>query len=173
MARSNDTGCQSLSGRLRRHSRTAMPDRTGHANVIASLTGCLTIAERGKFSEQYQYSINWRRGWDSNPRRTHRFKRALIQVDSPDLLPMRIGHGAVALDVSDDLPVIVADLQAPLVARIINVTDLLPMRVGDVVARRGRGGRATVSFSLRTALIVSPAQSPPSFSSSWSRAFLS
>ena len=63
--------------------------------------------------------------------------------DSPvyrqDLLAVRVRHGAVALDISDDAAGGVPNLEPPPVARIINVTDLLPMRVGDVVARRGRG----------------------------------
>lgn len=34
-------------------------------------------------------------------------------VDAADLLPMRVRHGAVALDVPDDLPVIVQNLKPP------------------------------------------------------------
>ena len=56
----------------------------------------------------------------------------------------RIGHGAVALDIADDLPVILANLQALPAARIINVSDFLPMRVHDVGARRGRGRRCAI-----------------------------
>ncbi len=45
----------------------------------------------------------------------------LIQVDLCDLLPMRIGHGAVALDVPDDAAGRVPNLDAPPVARIVNI----------------------------------------------------
>ena len=50
---------------------------------------------------------------------------------------MRVRHGAVALDVSDDAAGSVPNLDAPPVAGIINVSDFLPMRVHDVGARRG------------------------------------
>ncbi len=65
-------------------------------------------------------------------------------IPGPDLLPMRIGHGAVALDVPDDAAGRVPNLDAPPVARIVNIPDFLPMRVHDVGARRGRGGRGSV-----------------------------
>jgi hypothetical protein len=47
---------------------------------------------------------------------------------------MRIGRRAVALDIADDLPMVVADLQAPPVARIMNVSYFLPVSVHDVGA---------------------------------------
>ncbi len=64
---------------------------------------------------------------------------------------MRIGHGPVALDVAEDLARIVPDLKTPPVAGIINVSDLLPMRVDDVGARRGRGGRGAIPLKFETA----------------------
>ena len=91
---------------------------------------------------------NLAEGWDSNPRRTQRFKCALIQVDSPNLLPMRVRHGAVALNITDDLPVIVADLQAPPVARIINVCEALSVLVRDGESLWGRGGRGAIPLKL-------------------------
>ena len=54
----------------------------------------------------------------------------------------------VALDMSDNLPVIVADLQAPSVARIINVSDFLPVSVHDVGARRNRGRLGAIVLKL-------------------------
>ena len=35
---------------------------------VECITACLTIAKTGKISQLNQYVINWRRGWDSNPR---------------------------------------------------------------------------------------------------------
>ncbi len=54
---------------------------------------------------------------------------------------MRVCHGTVALDVADDPAIRVPNLQAPPVARIIQVSDLLPVLVRDVGARRGQAGR--------------------------------
>ncbi len=42
-----------------------------------------------------------------------------------------IHHGAVGLDITDDLPVIVADLQAPPVARIVDVPEVLVVLIRD------------------------------------------
>ena len=49
---------------------------------------------------------------------------------------MRIGHGPVALNIADELPVIVADLQAAR-ARIVDIPDPLAMFIRDRPACRG------------------------------------
>ena len=41
---------------------------------------------------------------------------SLVQLNRPDLLPMRGRHGAVSLDISDDAAGVVPDLNAPPVA---------------------------------------------------------
>ena len=57
---------------------------------------------------------------------------------------MRVRHGAVAFNVTDNLPVIISDLKTPPVARIIDVSHDLPLCVRDVGARRNRGRRSSV-----------------------------
>ena len=64
-----------------------------------------------------------------------------LPVQGPDLLSMRVRHGPVAFDVSDDTARGVPNLDAPPVGRVIQVSDLLPVLVRDVRARRGRAGR--------------------------------
>ncbi len=51
---------------------------------------------------------------------------------------MRVCHGAVALDVADDLPVIVPNLDAPPVAPIVNIPEALAILVSDRPACRWR-----------------------------------
>ena len=51
---------------------------------------------------------------------------------------MRVRHGAVALDIADDLQVIVADLQAAR-ARILDISDPLAVLVSNRPACRGLG----------------------------------
>ena len=47
----------------------------------------------------------------------------LVQPNRPDRLPMRVRHGPVALDVPDDAAGGVPNLDAPPVARVVQVSD--------------------------------------------------
>ena len=54
-------------------------------------------------------------------------------------MPARIRDRAVVLNIADDLAGVVSDLDAPVVAWIVQVPDDLAVGVGDVAARRGVG----------------------------------